>query len=114
MRNLDQLINRYEIHLKDLVVQRKLDQLIYTEIPEEAPTEVDAALRDNRESEKKLAEYRERIRNIDEELTQLTRYTWAKTVNKIEKNGNPPQRKSSKFRRRLNNCSGKSMKLKRC
>ncbi|MGY4104825.1 AAA family ATPase [Ignavigranum ruoffiae] len=78
VRNLDQLINRYEIHLKDLVVQRKLDQLIYTEIPEEAPTEVDAALRDNRESEKKLAEYRERIRNIDEELTQLTRYTWAK------------------------------------
>lgn len=78
IRNLDQLINRYEIHLKDLVVQRKLDQLIYTEIPDQAEAEVDAALRDNRESEKKLAEYRERIRNIDDDLTQLTRYTWAK------------------------------------
>lgn len=78
IRNYDKLMNRYEIYLKDLVVQRKLDQLVYTDIPKEDPEILNATLRDNRESEKKVIEYQERNRQIDEELTLLTRYEWAK------------------------------------
>ena len=78
IRKSDLLINRYEIYIRNLVVRRKMEQLVYTEIPEQAPDELNAALRDNRESEKKLAEYRERNRNIDADLKQLTRLTWAK------------------------------------
>ena len=77
IRSLDQLMSRYDTYLKKLKVDRELDRLVYTDIKEDTIDVVKNALRDNQESQTKLAELKERVRNIDEDLSQLTRLTWA-------------------------------------
>lgn len=78
LRHLDKLMNRYEIYLKDLVIQRRIDHLVFTPMEAAMPETLNQTIRDNHESEKKIVELKERIRHIEQDFTQLTALTWAK------------------------------------
>ncbi len=77
IRSLDKLMSRYDTYLNKIKVDRELDRLVYTSIDDGNVEKVNDAVRDNQESKTRIVELKERIRNIDDDLNQLTRLTWA-------------------------------------
>ena len=79
LRHSDQLISRYSSFLEDQRVLRELDRLEYTEMEADMPGKVNQALRDIHTSETQVAALKERVRQIEGDLTQLTRLSWARS-----------------------------------
>lgn len=79
LRHSDQLISRYSSFLEDQRVLRELDQLEYTEMEADMPGKVNQTLRDIHTSETQVAALKERVRQIEGDLTQLTRLSWARS-----------------------------------
>lgn len=78
LRHLDKLIGRYDIYQKDLGAQRELERLIYTKMEPQLPEQLERAITDRDESEKRIAQMHERIANLKQEMASLTRLNWAR------------------------------------
>ncbi|MCR8968632.1 AAA family ATPase [Facklamia sp. 7083-14-GEN3] len=77
-RQLDQLMTRFDIYQKDIVAQRELEQLVYTKMEEDLPEKLEEAIRVKAESQKTIQQMEERIRNLNHEMSALTRLNWGK------------------------------------
>ncbi|MBG9980206.1 ATP-binding protein [Facklamia lactis] len=78
IRRLDKLIDRYEVYQKDQAAQRELERLVYTNMDKEAPQQLDDALHSQAESQKLITQMEERIRNLNSEMSSLTRLNWSR------------------------------------
>ncbi|WP_124059401.1 ATP-binding protein [Vaginisenegalia massiliensis] len=77
IRDLDKLLGRYDIYLKDRTVKRELEQLIFTPIPEEGSQKLMKASNENKQANEELIQLQERIQQLKTELHALTRLNWA-------------------------------------
>lgn len=78
LRDLDKLVGRYDIYLKDRAATRELEQLVYTEVPENSETALNDALKHDNAAALQLVQLEERVRNLQGELGSLTKLNWAK------------------------------------
>ncbi|MGX7108145.1 ATP-binding protein [Facklamia miroungae] len=77
-RQLDQLMTRYDSYQKDKAAQRELEQLVYTKMDPELPDKLEEAIQSKIESQKTIQQMEERIRNLNNEMSALTRLIWGK------------------------------------
>lgn len=78
LRRLDKVIGRYDIYQKDLGAQRELERLVYTKMDAYLPEKLDRALKEQDECEKRVTQMQERIANLKQETSALTRLNWAR------------------------------------
>ncbi|MGF3065973.1 AAA family ATPase [Facklamia sp. P12950] len=77
-RQLDQLMTRFDIYQKDLVAQRELEQLVFTKMDKDMPEKLEEAVRTKNDSQKTIQQMQERIHNLNNEMSTLTRLNWGK------------------------------------
>lgn len=77
MRELDKLIGRYDIFIKDRATVRELDQLVFTKIEDEMPEKIKQANRDISDNHSEIRQLEEKIELIRGELGTMTRLNWA-------------------------------------
>lgn len=85
IRRLEKLVDRYDIYLKNRSIQRELEGLIYTDIPKGATQKVSDAKRQIKESNDKIIQLTERLKNAEGELGTLTQLDWANDYNEDRK-----------------------------
>ena len=78
LRDLDKLVGRYDVYLKDRAAVRELEHLIYTDVPENSETLLNDALKADNAAALQLVQLEERTRNLQGELGSLTKLNWAK------------------------------------
>ncbi|XJS10027.1 AAA family ATPase [Aerococcaceae bacterium WGS1372] len=78
IRDKDKLISRYDTYLKLRAVEKELQGLVFTQIPEDKPMIIQNNIEMIQVLEEENIGLNERINHIQAELTQLTRYNWAK------------------------------------
>lgn len=78
LSQIDKLMGRYDIYVKDQQAANRLDQLVYTEMDPQLPEQLAHSLKIQSEGQALITQMEERIRNINHEMTALTRLNWAK------------------------------------
>ncbi|MBG9981707.1 AAA family ATPase [Aerococcaceae bacterium DSM 111020] len=74
----DQLMQRYDIYLKQIQAEKQLKALEWTEIDSEAPTQIAYAKQMIQENQTQCVKNEERIRQNQQQMAELTRLNWAK------------------------------------
>lgn len=76
-RSQDQLMHRYDIYLKNIDTKQQLSKLTFTEIPDDAVTDLSYAQKMVDENKETIIKNEERIAQFKEQLDDLTRLNWA-------------------------------------
>ncbi len=74
----DQLMQRYDIYLKQIQTEKQLKDLEWTEIEPEAPTQIAYANQMIQENQTQCVKNEERIRQYQQQIDDLTRLNWAR------------------------------------
>lgn len=77
-RGQDQLMHRYDIYLKNIDTKQQLAALTFTEIPDDAATNLAYAQKMVDENKENITKNEERIAQFKQQLDELTRLNWAK------------------------------------
>lgn len=77
-RGQDQLMHRYDIYLKNIDTKQQLAALTFTEIPDDAATNLAYAQKMVDENKEIITKNEERIAQFKQQLDELTRLNWAK------------------------------------
>ena len=78
LRQVDKLMGRYDVFLKEQAAQRELQRLTYTEMPKDLPDQLKALVAAQKVNQGRIEQMQERIQTLNQEMTALTRLNWAR------------------------------------